>query len=131
MENYGYADKIWPLKGEIRNDSGEPPNVNRGWTYIRGQTYKVSEDDTKLEPVTGSQEYEINYKVQSNNYESKYVIQVLVPIVSGTTKTWMFKYLNKASFASIGGDLTDDISKAHQFQDETTANSWIEGWFGG
>ena len=54
QENFGYSDGIWPI--DVKN----PPNiensvsVNRGQTYIRGQLYNVSEDDSKLIPTSGS-----------------------------------------------------------------------------
>ena len=81
MENYGYEDKdkIWPIGEAINKGDGELVNVNRGQTYIRGQLYKISGDDTKLLPLTGSQEYDIQ-NVLIHAYENIPVIKVLVPV---------------------------------------------------
>ena len=80
VENNGYADKIWPIGEAINKGDGELVNVNRGQTYIRGQLYKISDDDTKLLPLTGSQEYDIKKDVLIHAYENIPVIKVLVPI---------------------------------------------------
>ncbi len=36
VDNPGYDDGIWPLKGEILSGDEELVNVNRGWTFIKG-----------------------------------------------------------------------------------------------
>lgn len=53
QENPDYPDGIWPLD-EVPSDIGDSVSVNRGQTYIKGQLYNVSSDDSKLLPTSGS-----------------------------------------------------------------------------
>lgn len=53
QENPDYPDGIWPLD-EVPPNIGNSVSVNRGQTYIRGQLYNVSSDDSKLLPTSGS-----------------------------------------------------------------------------
>lgn len=93
LDNPGMTDDIWPLGVDYRDyipTGGEVVSVNRGWTYIRGQTYNVSSDDSKLVPLSGGASYDIN-SLDSNKYDAVNVIQVLVP----TTTSYVVGYVSK------------------------------------
>ena len=62
VDNPGYEDNIWPLLEDPRPTDGEIASYDRGWTYIRGELYKIEDEDKtnpKVVPTTGSTEYDI------------------------------------------------------------------------
>ena len=61
LDNPGMTDGIWPIGEPYQVPSGgELVSTSRGWTYIRGKAYRVSEDDLRLEPVSGSDGYGVS-----------------------------------------------------------------------
>jgi gentisate 1,2-dioxygenase len=108
IDNPGYSDRIWPLGEPKIITDGELISENRGWTYIRGQTYKVSDNDLQLIPTTGSQRYDIA-GVESHKYEEKHAIAVRVPAPGDNPTTWQYQFLGDKSLSSGNLVCVDDI----------------------
>lgn len=143
--NPGMEDSIWPISKPIPDQSdlpGELVSVSRGWTYIRGQTYKVDDenlDNQKLVPINGSLEYDI-VDVPANKYDTKNVLGVLIATTTGSGSsaktTYEFKYYKSHETTTVSGQnkvkftFTDDKSSAKQFDlERNTAYEWREMLF--
>lgn len=128
VDNPGMPGSIWGIGQPIPGDlPGELVSVSRGWTYIRGQVYNVSSDDTKLIPTTSGTQYNIT-PIPANEYETQNVIEVLVK--TGDT-SWTLKYMVSYS----GGtspvlNVSSNIANATPFDsDGDGAYNWIESQF--
>ena len=127
IDNNGYSGKIWPIgENKIVPEDEELVSEDTGWAYIRGQTYKVSDDDTELIPTVGSQRYGIS-DLPTHKYVSKNLIGVIIQV---DQTTWEFKYLKTNRMDVI--ETTTNIQEAYQFkgnkvlQTDETAYEWIE-----
>ena len=136
-DNPEWPDRVWPLGEDPRIPSdGTLVSINRGWTYIRGQTYKVNETDTYLEPNTSPEGYGIT-DITLNNYDLDYVMGVLVPTTSGQApEAWTFKYLTSKDVPEdtdgkpvLDAVLSDDIPSQKLFASDDEVNSWKESFF--
>lgn len=137
-DNPEMEDHIWPLGVDyIIPEGGSLVSINRGWTYIRGQTYRVSDDDNQLVPNTSGEGYGIR-ELTLNRYDLDYVVGILVPVQSGRNpREWEFKYLKTTSIFETPDHkpildntiLGDDIASACSFATESDANTWKETSF--
>lgn len=126
VDNPDQSYGIWQLGTSKVLTAGELINENRGQTYIRGQLYNVSDDDEWLNPSTGSQRYAIQ-PLPTNAFDSKIVIQVLVP---STSNKFQLNYLKSWVEDSNILTFTTNPAEAQQFDTTKKVDSWIERFFG-